>query len=421
MIKMITDIIDSCQKNIDSMININTATYENTIIPEVNKILAELNKIETTSWLKKINLSKNIDIYVESIAVHMLYSYAKNIKFKYPLHCIINVLIKHPFFINIVQCGKNLNEWKEFVKDIINELQLMYGETDSSREINELKSMLNQVYIDEKKESSIHRFHYLMGFQFESETVGVTGNELLEILKNSSLLDESTIFISINVSFNILNDKSIIIYKNIPKLREKLLNIKTIDLFNPFIEPKQIFKAERDYNILNSKFEKINDLPINYNKAFVILCYNDSEKIKQCHYSLANYTETKYLSKEDTKNFIEYRVLKTIDVKILDFYLKEDFYNKVCSEKKHIEDLKKDYIKLMQLTKETFNRSDQRTFTEKLINSVAGIGLINENELPYFTLYLSKVKTMEPYNLQSVLDYVLSYIYPDLLVNSSTL
>lgn len=418
---MITDIVDSCQKNIDSIININKATYENTIIPEVNKILAELNKIETSSWLRKINLSKNIDIYVESIAVHMLYSYAKNIKFKYPLHCIINVLIKHPFFINIIQCGKNLNEWKEFVKDIINELQLMYGETNSSREINELKLMLNQVYIDEKKESSIHRFHYLTGFQFEPGTVGITGDELLEILKNSSLLDENTIFISINASFNILNDKSIIIYKDIPKLREKLLNIKTIDLFNPFIEPKQIFKAEKDYDILNSKFEKINDLPVNYNKSFVILCYNDSENRNECHYSLANYAETKYLSKEDTKNFVEYRVLKTIDVKILDFYLKEDFYNKLCSEKKHAEDLKKDYIKLMQLAKETFNRSDKNTFAEKFMNSIASIDLINEHELPFFNLYLSKVKTMESYNLQSVLDYILSYIYPNLLVNSSTL
>lgn len=417
---MITDIIDSCQKNIDSMININTATYENTIIPEVNKILIELNKIKTSSWPRKINLSKNIDIYVESIAVHMLYSYTKNIKFKYPLHCIINVLIKHPFFINIIQCGKNLNEWKEFVKDIINELQLMHGETNSSREINELKLMLDQVYIDENKESSIHRFHYLIGFQFESETVGVTGDELLEILKKSSSLDESTIFISINTSFNILNNKSIIIYKDIPKLREKLLNIKTIDLFNPFIEPKQIFKAERDYDILNSKFEKINNLPVTYNKSFVVLCYNDSKNRKECHYSLANYAETKYLSKEDTKNFVEYRVLKTIDAKILDFYLKEDFYNKLCSKKKHIEDLKKDYIKLMQLAKETFNRSNKNTFTEKFMNSIASINLINEHELPIFNLYLSKVKTMEPYDLQSVLDYVLSYIYPNLLVSSSS-
>lgn len=418
---MITDIIDSCQKNIDSIININTATYENTIIPEVNKILTELNKIKISSWPRKINLSKNIDIYVESIAVHMLYSYTKNLKFKYPLHCIINVLIKHPFFINIIQCGKNLNEWKEFVKDIINELQLMYGETNSSREINELKLMLNQVYIDENKESSIHRFHYLMGFQFESETVGVTGDELLEILKKSLLLDESTIFISINTSFNILNNKSIIIYKDIPKLREKLLNIKTIDLFNPFIEPKQIFKAERDYDILNSKFEKINELPLNYNKSFVVLCYNDSKNRNECHYSLANYAETIYLSKEDTKNFVEYRVLKTIDAKILDFYLKEDFYNKLCSKKKHVEDLKKDYIKLMQLTKETFNRSDKNTFAEKFMYSIASIDILNEHELPFFNLYLSKVKNMEPYNLQSVLDYILSYIYPNLLVSSSSI
>ena len=35
---MITDIINECQQNIDSIKNLNTATYENTIIPEANKI-----------------------------------------------------------------------------------------------------------------------------------------------------------------------------------------------------------------------------------------------------------------------------------------------------------------------------------------------------------------------------------------------
>lgn len=418
---MITNIINSCQHNIDSLNNFSSVTYENTIIPEVNKILSELNKIEISSWPRKTTLSKTIDIYVESIAVHMLYSYAKNIKFKYPLHCIINVLLKHPFFINIVQCGKNLNEWKEFVISLTNELQMMYGDTNSSNDINELKLLLNQKYIDNEKESSLHKFHYLIGFWFESETVGITGNELISKLKDKSMIDENTIFISINVSFNILNDKSIVIYKDIPKFREKLLNIKTIDFFNPFIQPKHIYKSKKDYDILNNKFEKINELPSTFSKSFVLLCYNDSEKIDQCHFSLANYGDNKYLSKEDTKNFIEYRVLKTIDVKMLDFYLKEEFYNKICSEKIHVENLKKDYIKLMQLSKETFNRADQHTFAEKLINSVTCVGLINENELPYFKLYLSKVKTMEPYDLQSVLDYVLSYIYPDLLVNSSAL
>ena len=219
---MITDIINECQQNIDSIKNLNTATYENTIIPEANKILSELNKIEISSWPRKIKLSKNIDIYIESIAIHMLYSYAKNIKFNYPLHCIVDVLIKHPFFINILQCGKNLNEWKEFTENLNNEILLMFGDTNSSSEINRLKLLLNQKHIN--NESSLHKFHYLTGFWFEPETVGIIGTELISKLKNSSIIDENTIFICINVSFNILNDKSIVIYKNIPKLKEKLLN-----------------------------------------------------------------------------------------------------------------------------------------------------------------------------------------------------
>ena len=416
---MITDIINECQQNIDSIKNLNTATYENTIIPEANKILSELNKIEISSWPRKIKLSKNIDIYIESIAIHMLYSYAKNIKFNYPLHCIVDVLIKHPFFINILQCGKNLNEWKEFTENLNNEILLMFGDTNSSSEINRLKLLLNQKHIN--NESSLHKFHYLTGFWFEPETVGIIGTELISKLKNSSIIDENTIFICINVSFNILNDKSIVIYKNIPKLKEKLLNIKTIDLFNPFIQPKHIYKSKKDYNILNNNLEEINTLPSNYSKSFVLLCYNDSEKINQCHFSLANYGDGKYLSKEDTQNFIEYRVLKTVDVKLLDFYLKEEFYNKICSEKKDIVELKKDYIKLMQLIKDSFNSSDKNKFITKFIESLTSTNLIPAQELPYFKLYLSKIKTIDPFCFNSVSDYILSYIYPNLLVSSNDL
>lgn len=413
---MITDIINECQQNIDSIKNLNTATYENTIIPEASKILSELNKIEISSWPRKIKVSKNIDIYVEAIAIHMLYSYAKNIKFNYPLHCIVNVLIKHPFFINILQCGKNLNEWKEFAENLNHEMLLMFGDTNSSGEINRLKSLLNQKHIN--NESSLHKFHYLIGFWFESEMIGITGNELISKLKNSSIIDENTIFISINVSFNVSNDESIIIYKDIPKLKEKLLNIKTIDLFNPFIQPKHIYKAKKDYNILNNNLEEINALPSNYSKSFVLLCYNDSEKINQCHFSLANYAETKYLSKEDTQNFIEYRVLKTVDVKLLDFYLKEEFYNKICSEKKDVVELKKDYIKLMQLIKESFNSVDKNKFITKFIERLTPTNIIPIQELPYFKLYLSKIKTMDPFSFDTVSDYILSYIYPNLLVSS---
>lgn len=418
---MLTDIINECQNNINDLKNLSTITYENTIIPKVNKILAELDKIDSSSWPRKLNIEKGIDIYAEAISIHMLYTYTKSITFNYPLHCVIYVLLKHPYFINIIQMGKNYDEWKEYSEQIINEISLLYGDSNSSSSINELKKLLN---IDDKlnydNTSSIHKFHYLIGFHFESETVGITGEELLTKLNDKHLIDKDTIFISINVAHNILNNKSIVIYKNIPKFREKLLNISTIDLFNPFIQPEHIYTPSKEYTILNNELKELNELPKNFSKSYVILCYNDSDNMQKRHYSLAMFSETIYLSTEDTKSFIEFKIIKSLDSKLFDLNLKEDFYNIIGSEKKNINDLKKDYVKIMQIAREAFNKSDQHSFINKFIDMLNTFKLIDEHELPYFKIYLSKIKTISPYNIQNVLNYVSSYIYPNLLINSSS-
>lgn len=481
---MIENIIESCQATIDSKISIiksagstpqsNTQlqqqTYESIVIPEANKILAELNKLPSTSWPKKLTISKSIDIYVEALAIHLLYTYSKHIKFNYPLHCVVNVLIKRPFLINIVQCGKNLNEWKEYSKELLNEISMMYGDTSSSKKINDLRSMLSQKYIESP--SSIHSFHYLTGFSYESGTTGIIGEELLNKLSES--ITKDTIFISINVSYNLQNVRSIIVYQEIPKFREKLLNIDTIAKFNPFYQPKHIHRAETEYDLFDSKFNKIDKLPSiqappqrtesvkpmiqnssqpsesnenqtsenvneknkieieieNQNKsiknlvnvssgfkAFVILCYNDSETPLQCHYSLANFGSFKYLSYKEAKDFIDHKILTSVDSEIFDNYLKEEYYNEISSEKKDPNDLKKDYTALMQRVREAFNNSTKFTFADKLDVS----GIIDPHEVPFFKIYLSRVKTLEPYDIQTLLNYVLSYVYPDLLVSSSSL
>ena len=409
------EIINKAQSVIDNLNYSSTITYENTIIPEATKILNELNNTPPSKWLRKTDLSKKIDIYIEALAIHMLYTYTKGTKFDYPLHSIILVLLKHPFFINMFQCGKNMNEWKKFVSDIDNELIEMFGETNSSSLINNLKMLLNKDCSDSSSFSSIHKFHYLTDFWFEAETTGITGNELLSKMNELNLIDDNTIFVSINVAYNLHNLQSIVIYKNIPKLREKILNPSTIDSLNPFKYPKSIQKPTKDFYILNNKLEKINEIPSSISKSFVLISYNDSEN----HYSLANFGENRALTPEETRKFVDYKVLKIINSEVFDYYLKEEFYNKISSTKRNVNDLKKDYIKLTQIVSDIYSKSTQNTFSTKLISAVESISLIDSHELPYFKLYVSK--NIEPFDLQNVLSYVTSYIYPDLLVNSSSL
>ena len=413
-------VINKCQNIIDNIDYTSSITYENTIIPEASKILNELNNTKPSQWLRKIDLSKKIDIYVETLAIHMLYTYTKGTNFDYPLHSIAIVLIKHPFFINMFQCGKNITEWKKFVSDVNNEIISMYGETNSSSAVNNLRKILNQdCSTSSSPLSSIHKFHYLTDFWFVADTTGLSGNELLNKMTEGNLIDDGTIFVSINVAYNLHNLQSIVIYKNIPKLREKILNINTIDSLNPFKYPSQVIKPTKEFYILNNKLERLNELPSTFSKCFVLISYNDSESFVSSHYSLANFGENKYLTPEQTKKFIDYKVLKIVNSEIFDYYLKEEFYNKIGSDKRNISDLKKDYIKLIQLTTDVFHKSTQKNFGEKLYSQIETLSLIDSHELPYFKIYLSKI--IEPFDLQTVLNYVTGYIYPDLLVSSSSI
>ena len=75
----------------------------------------------------------------------------------------------------------------------------------------------------------------------------------------------------------------------------------------------------------------------------------------------------------------------------------------------------------MQLIKDSFNSTDKNKFITKFIESLTSTNLIPAQELPYFKLYLSKIKTIDPFCFNSVSDYILSYIYPNLLVSSNDL
>ena len=413
----LNEIINKTQSIIDNLNFSSLITYENTIIPEATKILNVLNNTPPSKWVRRNDLSKRVDIYVEALAIHMLYTYTKGANFQYPLHAIAIVLIRHPYFINMFQCGKNMEDWKKFSSAINEEIISMFGETNSSSLINNLRETLkHDVKEDITTPSSAHEFHYLTDFTFEEDVVGLTQNELLTKLQEKTLIDDTTIFISINVAHNLHNLQSIVIYKTIPKLREKILNPSTMSSLNPFLYPTSIDKPTKDFYILNSKFEQIPSLPASFSKAFVLISYNDSEH----HYSLAYFGESKSLTPEQARQFVDYKVLKVVNSEIFDYYLKEEFYNKIGSNKKDVNDLKKEYIRLIQLVSDTYSKSpNSRVFSERLLSRIDTLTIIDPHELPYFKLYLSK--SIEPYDLPNVLSYTTSYIFPDLLVNSATL
>ena len=371
----ISSIIASCQSSIDSAILANSSnplSYEELIIPHANKILTELNNTKPSKWpLHKV--INGIDIYVEAISIHMLYSYNNNIKFDYPLHCVVNVLLKHPYYLNIIQSNRNISEYIEYVKLILNEITVMYGDTTSSTVVNSLKNLLIASMDDKlySNASSLHKFHYLTQFTYDSNTTGVTGSELLKVLVSNSDIqfNSSTIFIAINISYNITNLNSIVIYRDINKYREKLLNIDTIKTFTPFIYPSTIATAKTPYTIYDSNLVHLQSIPDNFETAIILLSYNDATDPLQTHYSLAKYKNMHYVDKEHALAFLDFKSFQIIDSHAFESYLIEEYYKEASSSKPPISQLKSTYASLLSLiNSHTFFNSDNTRFCSKAIS-----------------------------------------------------
>ena len=501
---MITDIIHECQNNINKIYQSNNSsinssdiyTYESVIMPEVNKILSELNKLAPSSFPKKIQLEPKIDIYAEALTVHMIYTYDKSINFKYPLHAIVTVLLKHPFLINIVQSNKTSDEWDTLSQELMEDMKLTYGSIESNAQAKRLASLLQKSTLIDSKVSSLHKFHYMSGFTFVLDCVGVTKSVLLNKLtaspssnnqsqqrnndrnndrhnnnrhndrnnndrhndrnnndrhtssthppphhnaydnshdsstssppqsqpSHSVTFNSSTIFIIVNTAYNLSIQSSIVIYRNIPKLREKLLNINTIDSLNPIYKPSKIYTPSAPYTICDSKFNTISSLPSSFDSAIILLSYNDEQNIQDCHFSLAQYNGSPFIPPSIARSFISYKLLKHIDTKIFENYLKEEFYNKIANEKQSTNDLKRECAQILIYTRDTFNRSTQKNFVQNFMSQISSITtLINPKELPCLRVYLSKISTIEPYDLQTVSNYIISYIQPDVFISSSSL
>ena len=111
----------------------------------------------------------------------------------------------------------------------------------------------------------LSKFHYLISFHFKTFN------------KNCSS------YFVINVSCNLNNDDSIIVYQRIMQYRCNLLNEHTIDGFKSYIKPEILII---EIIIMDLDFEKHIKCT---DRCYVLLCYNDEPEIKDCHFTFALY------------------------------------------------------------------------------------------------------------------------------------
>ena len=373
-----------------------------TVFPLAIDLYKELEKAK--KYPKKLVIDERIDIYSEAIALKVIHNYNANLKENtLPLHCYVILLIKHPYLISLLQCNRTRSEWIEFRKQLLTECISMFGENHPSIEVNNFKEFMSSPITDKvDKMSSIHMFHYFVGFNFKQGSVGIDADELPK--------DDSVSFFVVNLSYNLKNKDSLIIYKSVIKVREKLLNIKTIDNFSPYIK-SPITPSKVPFIKLDKDLKPISTLT---DKVYILLCYNDAPTYENCHYTIAHHGENGYVDKKFINSFIAGSMPKILDDADITLYMETMFFKKINDEPEPIKSLKEDYIMFLNVIRDAFNKSTQETIVDNIMSD-PNINLVfDKTEIPFLKVYLSKLKSLEVYDLGNVVSYALAYIYPDL-------
>lgn len=428
---MFLNIIDSEQSNVNSKLTHTPTTYENALLSSVQKIIQAFDATLAKSGIqmlinnmpKKLTFANNkhhIDVYAESLTLYII----RHLEIMFPHHLTLYALLYHPFLLSVIQLKHNVDSWDKLRLEL---LETLDNEFSSLPEAKSLKPLLQQSP-KLSKLSAFQQFHYLLGFYFNPSMVSKTPTELTtpinELLHSNNINPASTFIISINASHNIERKNSIICYHDIPRSQTKILNESTIESFNSFdISPcKQ--QATSPFSLMNLKFEPINNVPNNFTNALVVINYNESDGVN--HYTVALFGKIGVLNKYQATDFMSFKLLRSIPQPIISFYLQESFYSKIYTaddSSTNIETLKRSYTQLMNTISRTFSQSNNAI--EYITNIIAAVksnhaDLIQSPELPFFSIYLTKLKRMK-YDIQTVIDHTLAYIYPDLLTSSATL
>ena len=347
------EIIENYQQTLDSLIKDvkGEITYKTHLLPLAFKLFQQLE--QSHEYPKQTTIHKPIDIYTEAITLKIVHNYSHNIKEDtLPLNCYVLFIMRYPFLINILQCKRTKKEWIMFREQLLEQITLMFGANKSRyAQLQLVEGMLKSNIESSTNEHILSKFHYLISFHFKEELTGVKASELPR--------ENGSSYFVINVSCNLNNDDSIIVYRRIMQYRCKLLNERTIDGFKSYIKPEKIYKQNDPYYFMDLNFDKHTKCT---DRCYVLLCYNDEPEIKDCHFTVALYDKREYVDFDMIQSMIEGQVETILSNIEISDYINNVFNKTFFDEPEDLNQLKEMYSKLSKRVLEIQVYSRMRVF-----------------------------------------------------------
>lgn len=429
------DIIEDKQNQLNEIIR-NTSNkdmiYENIVRPIVAETLA-IFKERDIAFFPRTEYILPIDLYVEMITTHVLNNYANEIiNDELPDECYILMLIRYPYFINILQCNKTFKQYIAFRNKLVNTFNIMYPVVSNQAVINVYKLLTTKIEdtYDIRTCSTPYYFHYFAGFRFEKEYVAITADQLPK--------GQTISYFIINLTYNMTDINAIVLYKDSPKIKSKILKLDNIPKYKCINKPTTTVRATLPFISTNDSFYQLSYYTTN---VYVLLCYNDNEDISKCHFTIALYGKEGNVDSTFVNNMILGMIPKTLSDEEVNNYVEMTFQKSFSDTPESLNVVKEECKMMRQIVSDVlddlflkYEEDGEKIVMIKFFDDVTNSlmrkkelrNILDETEMPFFKLYMGNMATelcnmivtmddnvSQKHSKFEIAEYVLKYLYDD--------
>lgn len=415
------DLIEAYQNKLNIILQ-NTPyedlNYMSTLFPLVKELLAEFES-KGLKFMARSTFTLPVDIYIEAITYKFVTSYASGNQLTLPNECVILMLIRYPYFINILQCGRTYRQYLKYRKSLLDTFETMYPmkTNEMVNHVHELLSTNIEDVYDIRKCTMVAYLHYLVGFRFEKGSVAITADQLPK--------GDDISYLIVNLTYNLEDLNSIIIYKDNPKIKDKILNVDNIPKYKCIERPANVTKAREPFVSVDTSLHTIEEYKP---KVYVILCYNDYPELQKCHFTIAYYGDNGYVDGTFVNNMLQGSLPRSLTDEDVWNCINTTFLKTFSDDPESIDTLHDELRRLSDIVTKAYddvkreNKSGVYMFEGFIKNVLADERLANildTEEMPYFKIYLTNCMVIyannsEDVNIKDMLTtYVLSYIHED--------
>ena len=368
---------------------IDKVSYTDINNENINKINLNQCNIYIEFLVNKIITLKYFDVNAVDVNISLLFLYISYYHISLYTYLFINMTL-HEY--NEVR--------KSMVKEFNNIKQIHYNKltSENKKKLDNLEKLINIEYSEDiSKITALEYCYFITWAKYKKEYVDVPKKVIINNNKNDILC--------INVTYNLDNLDSIIMYNNvedspIPVLTSEL--IKTTKRYQ-YIEP--INKATEPITLYNKNFEKIDKLTTN--DITVLLDYGNN------YYTKLFIRYDSEINLKFANNIIERKIICNYNKKLLFDNVYKDIYNFLpsqCYEEKQSKTILNETIDKMKKLITISYDSNVNKHIDNIVKSDMLKQILDIKEIPIFTVYINYLKKLDDININTIIKHCCNYI-----------